>query len=166
MELKPKSHLFHNYLVALLLWKSQFCFVWNAPQITCHLMTSLVTHLTRECAIADLASTRFLPSNGKLRRYSYCWYRWTLSKSPVLIQPKCHRKQLPLFLCLQSPQEQTPPSVLAALANGFAEREQEPAEPTHKIRVDFKVDNDPPYSGWAYCVLNCGWYFLSGALTI
>uniref|UniRef100_A0A8C1NM41 [histone H3]-lysine(4) N-methyltransferase n=1 Tax=Cyprinus carpio TaxID=7962 RepID=A0A8C1NM41_CYPCA len=39
-----------------------------------------------------------------------------------------------------SPQEQTPPSVLAALANGFAEREQEPAEPTHKIRVDFKED--------------------------
>ncbi|XP_043114866.1 LOW QUALITY PROTEIN: histone-lysine N-methyltransferase 2B [Puntigrus tetrazona] len=40
----------------------------------------------------------------------------------------------------KSPQEQTPPSVLAALANGFAEREQEPAEPTHKIRVDFKED--------------------------
>uniref|UniRef100_A0A672M8H2 [histone H3]-lysine(4) N-methyltransferase n=1 Tax=Sinocyclocheilus grahami TaxID=75366 RepID=A0A672M8H2_SINGR len=38
------------------------------------------------------------------------------------------------------PQDQTPPSVLAALANGFAEREQEPAEPTHKIRVDFKED--------------------------
>lgn len=51
-----------------------------------------------------------------------------------------HRKQRLLFLCVQSPQEQTPPSVLAALANGFAEREQEPAEPTHKIRVDFKVD--------------------------
>uniref|UniRef100_A0A672M8J6 [histone H3]-lysine(4) N-methyltransferase n=1 Tax=Sinocyclocheilus grahami TaxID=75366 RepID=A0A672M8J6_SINGR len=40
----------------------------------------------------------------------------------------------------KSPQDQTPPSVLAALANGFAEREQEPAEPTHKIRVDFKED--------------------------
>ncbi|XP_052472362.1 histone-lysine N-methyltransferase 2B [Carassius gibelio] len=40
----------------------------------------------------------------------------------------------------KSPQEQTPPSVLAALANGFAEREQEPIEPTHKIRVDFKED--------------------------
>ncbi|XP_016417736.1 histone-lysine N-methyltransferase 2B-like, partial [Sinocyclocheilus rhinocerous] len=40
----------------------------------------------------------------------------------------------------KSPQEQTPPSVLAALANGFAEREQEPAEPTHKICVDFKED--------------------------
>uniref|UniRef100_A0A9J8CCC1 [histone H3]-lysine(4) N-methyltransferase n=1 Tax=Cyprinus carpio carpio TaxID=630221 RepID=A0A9J8CCC1_CYPCA len=40
----------------------------------------------------------------------------------------------------KSPHEQTPPSVLAALANGFAEREQEPAEPTHKIRVDFKED--------------------------
>ncbi|XP_052433256.1 histone-lysine N-methyltransferase 2A [Carassius gibelio] len=40
----------------------------------------------------------------------------------------------------KSPQEQTPPSVLAALANGFAEREQQPAEPTHKIRVDFKED--------------------------
>ncbi|XP_016325854.1 histone-lysine N-methyltransferase 2B-like [Sinocyclocheilus anshuiensis] len=40
----------------------------------------------------------------------------------------------------KSPQEQTPPSVLAALANGFAEREQEPAEPTYKIRVDFKED--------------------------
>ncbi|KAK7156755.1 hypothetical protein R3I94_006713 [Phoxinus phoxinus] len=40
----------------------------------------------------------------------------------------------------KSPQEQTPPSVLAALANGFAEREQEPAEPTHKIRVDLKED--------------------------
>ncbi|KAI7801185.1 putative histone-lysine N-methyltransferase 2B [Triplophysa rosa] len=40
----------------------------------------------------------------------------------------------------KSPQEQTPPSVLAALANGFAERETEPEEPTHKICVDFKED--------------------------
>ncbi|XP_030638866.1 histone-lysine N-methyltransferase 2A [Chanos chanos] len=40
----------------------------------------------------------------------------------------------------KSPQEETPPSVLAALANGFAQREKEPSEPTHKIRVDFKED--------------------------
>ncbi|KAI5099135.1 histone-lysine N-methyltransferase 2B isoform X1 [Silurus meridionalis] len=40
----------------------------------------------------------------------------------------------------KSPQEQTPPSVLAALANGFAERENEPSEPTYKICVDFKED--------------------------
>lgn len=42
----------------------------------------------------------------------------------------------------QSPLEQTPPSVLAALANGFAQREKEPSEPSHKIRVDFKVGPD------------------------
>ncbi|XP_053362977.1 histone-lysine N-methyltransferase 2B [Clarias gariepinus] len=40
----------------------------------------------------------------------------------------------------KSPQEQTPPSVLAALANGFAERLNEPSEPTYKICVDFKED--------------------------
>ncbi|MBN3295615.1 KMT2B methyltransferase, partial [Amia calva] len=40
----------------------------------------------------------------------------------------------------KSPQEQTPPSVLAALANGFAQREKEPALPSHRIRVDFKED--------------------------
>ncbi|KAF4086297.1 hypothetical protein AMELA_G00104410 [Ameiurus melas] len=40
----------------------------------------------------------------------------------------------------KSPQEQTPPSVLAALANGFAERVNEPSEPTYKICVDFKED--------------------------
>ncbi|XP_036393918.1 histone-lysine N-methyltransferase 2B isoform X2 [Megalops cyprinoides] len=40
----------------------------------------------------------------------------------------------------KSPLEQTPPSVLAALANGFAQREKEPSEPSHKIRVDFKED--------------------------
>ncbi|KAJ8289768.1 hypothetical protein GJAV_G00005120 [Gymnothorax javanicus] len=40
----------------------------------------------------------------------------------------------------QSPLEQTPPSVLAALANGFAQREKEPSEPSHRIRVDFKED--------------------------
>ncbi|XP_048117913.1 histone-lysine N-methyltransferase 2A [Alosa alosa] len=41
----------------------------------------------------------------------------------------------------KSPLEQTPPSVLAALANGFAQFEREPSsEPTHKIRVDFKED--------------------------
>ncbi|KAG7269045.1 hypothetical protein CRUP_003666, partial [Coryphaenoides rupestris] len=36
--------------------------------------------------------------------------------------------------------EETPPSVLAALAHGFEQREEEPSEPTHKIRVDFKED--------------------------
>ncbi|KAJ8005312.1 hypothetical protein DPEC_G00145320 [Dallia pectoralis] len=41
---------------------------------------------------------------------------------------------------LRNPLEQTPPSVLAALANGFDQREREPSEPTHKIRVDFKED--------------------------
>ncbi|XP_049322759.1 histone-lysine N-methyltransferase 2B isoform X6 [Astyanax mexicanus] len=40
----------------------------------------------------------------------------------------------------KSPQEQTPPSVLAALVNGFAQREIEPSEPTFKIHVDFKED--------------------------
>ncbi|KAL4657715.1 histone-lysine N-methyltransferase 2B isoform X2 [Arapaima gigas] len=40
----------------------------------------------------------------------------------------------------KSPLEQTPPSVLAALANGFAQREKEPSQPSHKIRVDFKED--------------------------
>uniref|UniRef100_A0A673XPR4 [histone H3]-lysine(4) N-methyltransferase n=1 Tax=Salmo trutta TaxID=8032 RepID=A0A673XPR4_SALTR len=40
----------------------------------------------------------------------------------------------------QNPLEQTPPSVLAALANGFDQREREPSEPTHKIGVDFKED--------------------------
>ncbi|XP_066516120.1 histone-lysine N-methyltransferase 2B [Hoplias malabaricus] len=40
----------------------------------------------------------------------------------------------------KSPQEQTPPSVLAALANGFAQREMEPSEPSFKICIDFKED--------------------------
>ncbi|KAG7321694.1 hypothetical protein KOW79_014552 [Hemibagrus wyckioides] len=40
----------------------------------------------------------------------------------------------------KSPHEQTPPSVLAALANGFSERVNEPSEPTYKICVDFKED--------------------------
>ncbi|KPP67952.1 hypothetical protein Z043_113405, partial [Scleropages formosus] len=44
------------------------------------------------------------------------------------------------LLPFQSPLEQTPPSVLAALANGFAQREKEPSQPSHKIRVDFKED--------------------------
>ncbi|XP_071239083.1 histone-lysine N-methyltransferase 2B-like isoform X1 [Salvelinus alpinus] len=42
----------------------------------------------------------------------------------------------------KTPLEQTPPSVLAALANGFDQREREPSEPTHKIGVDFKEDCD------------------------
>ncbi|XP_071326747.1 histone-lysine N-methyltransferase 2B isoform X2 [Trachinotus anak] len=43
----------------------------------------------------------------------------------------------------QTPQvslEQTPPSVLAALAHGFEQRDVESSKPTHKIRVDFKED--------------------------
>ncbi|XP_057689672.1 histone-lysine N-methyltransferase 2B isoform X2 [Corythoichthys intestinalis] len=36
--------------------------------------------------------------------------------------------------------EETPPSVLAAIANGFEQREVESSKPTHKIRVDFKED--------------------------
>ncbi|XP_041091096.1 histone-lysine N-methyltransferase 2B-like [Polyodon spathula] len=36
--------------------------------------------------------------------------------------------------------DQTPPSVLAALVNGFTRREKEPSSPVHKIRVDFKED--------------------------
>lgn len=39
----------------------------------------------------------------------------------------------------QGPLEQTPPSVLAALAHGFEQRNVECSKPTHKIRVDFKV---------------------------
>ncbi|XP_074510115.1 histone-lysine N-methyltransferase 2A isoform X2 [Sebastes fasciatus] len=40
----------------------------------------------------------------------------------------------------KGPSEQTPPSVLAALAHGFEQRETESSKPTHKIRVDFKED--------------------------
>ncbi|XP_035480433.2 histone-lysine N-methyltransferase 2A isoform X1 [Scophthalmus maximus] len=40
----------------------------------------------------------------------------------------------------QGPLEQTPPSVLAALAHGFEQRDVESSKPTHKIRVDFKED--------------------------
>ncbi|XP_028280646.1 histone-lysine N-methyltransferase 2A isoform X2 [Parambassis ranga] len=40
----------------------------------------------------------------------------------------------------QGPLEQTPPSVLAALAHGFEQRDVECSKPTHKIRVDFKED--------------------------
>ncbi|XP_051261446.1 histone-lysine N-methyltransferase 2B isoform X1 [Dicentrarchus labrax] len=40
----------------------------------------------------------------------------------------------------KGPMEQTPPSVLAALAHGFEQREVECSKPTHKIRVDFKED--------------------------
>lgn len=39
----------------------------------------------------------------------------------------------------QGPLEQTPPSVLAALAHGFEQRDVECSKPTHKISVDFKV---------------------------
>ncbi|XP_028678866.1 histone-lysine N-methyltransferase 2A [Erpetoichthys calabaricus] len=38
--------------------------------------------------------------------------------------------------------DQTPPSVLAALVNGFSRREKEPPKPAHKIRVDFKEDSN------------------------
>ncbi|XP_072531678.1 histone-lysine N-methyltransferase 2B isoform X2 [Salminus brasiliensis] len=47
------------------------------------------------------------------------------------------------FHCLtrsQSSVEHTPRSVLAALANGFAQREPQAQELVHKIRVDFKED--------------------------
>uniref|UniRef100_A0A3B5JYT2 [histone H3]-lysine(4) N-methyltransferase n=1 Tax=Takifugu rubripes TaxID=31033 RepID=A0A3B5JYT2_TAKRU len=40
----------------------------------------------------------------------------------------------------KGPLEQTPPSVLAALAHGFEQRNVECSKPTHKIRVDFKED--------------------------
>ncbi|KAM9852299.1 histone-lysine N-methyltransferase 2B [Aulostomus maculatus] len=40
----------------------------------------------------------------------------------------------------KGPLEQTPPSVLAALAHGFEQREVESSKPSHKIRVDFKED--------------------------
>uniref|UniRef100_H3DM94 Lysine (K)-specific methyltransferase 2Bb n=1 Tax=Tetraodon nigroviridis TaxID=99883 RepID=H3DM94_TETNG len=40
----------------------------------------------------------------------------------------------------KGPLEQTPPSVLAALAHGFEQRNIECSKPTHKIRVDFKED--------------------------
>lgn len=43
------------------------------------------------------------------------------------------------MVVFQGPLEQTPPSVLAALAHGFEQREVECSKPTHKIRVDFKV---------------------------
>ncbi|KAL3060425.1 hypothetical protein OYC64_014887 [Pagothenia borchgrevinki] len=38
------------------------------------------------------------------------------------------------------PVEQTPPSVLAALAHGFEQRDTESSKPTFKIRVDFKEE--------------------------
>ncbi|XP_029307138.1 LOW QUALITY PROTEIN: histone-lysine N-methyltransferase 2A [Cottoperca gobio] len=40
----------------------------------------------------------------------------------------------------KGPLEQTPPSVLAALAHGFEQRDTESSKPTYKIRVDFKED--------------------------
>ncbi|KAG7475380.1 histone-lysine N-methyltransferase 2B isoform X1 [Solea senegalensis] len=40
----------------------------------------------------------------------------------------------------QGPLEETPPSVLAALAHGFEQREVESSKPSFKIRVDFKED--------------------------
>ncbi|XP_078479994.1 LOW QUALITY PROTEIN: histone-lysine N-methyltransferase 2B-like, partial [Lampetra planeri] len=40
----------------------------------------------------------------------------------------------------KGPLEQTPPSVLAALAHGFEQRDVQSCKPTHKIRVDFKED--------------------------
>ncbi|XP_077951308.1 histone-lysine N-methyltransferase 2A isoform X2 [Gasterosteus aculeatus] len=43
-------------------------------------------------------------------------------------------------LSSQGPLEQTPPSVLAALAHGFEQRDTESSKPSHKIRVDFKED--------------------------
>ncbi|XP_026227485.1 histone-lysine N-methyltransferase 2A isoform X2 [Anabas testudineus] len=43
-------------------------------------------------------------------------------------------------LSSQGSLEQTPPSVLAALAHGFEQRDVESSKPTHKIRVDFKED--------------------------
>ncbi|KAM9782496.1 histone-lysine N-methyltransferase 2A [Neosynchiropus ocellatus] len=46
-------------------------------------------------------------------------------------------------LSSQSLLEQTPPSVLAALAHGFEQREVQPSKPKHKIRVDFKEDCTP-----------------------
>ncbi|KAF3839905.1 hypothetical protein F7725_018622 [Dissostichus mawsoni] len=39
----------------------------------------------------------------------------------------------------KGPLEQTPPSVLAALAHGFEQRDTESSKPTFKIRVDFKT---------------------------
>ncbi|KAK1805367.1 hypothetical protein P4O66_019677 [Electrophorus voltai] len=47
---------------------------------------------------------------------------------------------LPCLPHSQSSVEHTPPSVLAALANGFAQREPQAREAAHKIRVDFKED--------------------------
>ncbi|KAK9513621.1 hypothetical protein VZT92_027138 [Zoarces viviparus] len=43
-------------------------------------------------------------------------------------------------LSSQGALEQTPPSVLAALAHGFEQRDTESSKPTHKIRIDFKED--------------------------
>ncbi|KAJ8273198.1 hypothetical protein GJAV_G00098840 [Gymnothorax javanicus] len=40
----------------------------------------------------------------------------------------------------KSPLDQTPPSVLAAIANRFTQRERDQSKPSHKIRVDFKED--------------------------
>nr|XP_046255317.1 histone-lysine N-methyltransferase 2A isoform X2 [Scatophagus argus] len=40
----------------------------------------------------------------------------------------------------KGPLEQTPPSVLAALAHGFEQRDVESSKPTHKIRVGYKED--------------------------
>lgn len=47
---------------------------------------------------------------------------------------------IPVLVVFQGPLEQTPPSVLAALAHGFEQRDTESSKPTFKIRVDFKVN--------------------------
>lgn len=72
-------YLFYPFVYVFI--KALILFVCNAPQILCHWTTSLATPLTKECDIADLASTGFRPSGVKLRRYWDCSsIRWNQSR--------------------------------------------------------------------------------------
>ncbi|KAM9724421.1 histone-lysine N-methyltransferase 2B isoform 1-T1 [Menidia menidia] len=79
----------------------------------------------------------FVPLDGFLEDISDDEIRHRKSSSHRVPQG---RRKAEKGLPSQGPLEQTPPSVLAALAHGFEQREVESSKPTHKIRVDFKED--------------------------
>lgn len=62
-----------------------------------------------------------------------------ISTFSVFIPAHIHVITVSQGLSSQGASEQTPPSVLAALAHGFEQRDAESSKPTHTIRVDFKV---------------------------
>ncbi|KAM4580618.1 histone-lysine N-methyltransferase 2B isoform 2-T2 [Odontesthes bonariensis] len=82
-------------------------------------------------------SQDFVPLDGFLEDISDDEVRHRKSSSHRVPQG---RRKPEKGLPSQGPLEQTPPSVLAALAHGFEQREVESSKPTHKIRVDFKED--------------------------